>query len=248
MIDLHTHALPYIDDGASDPQVTAEILKMEWEQGVREVLFTPHYYGKRSIEEFLDKRKKGLESIQDVIPAGMKTRVGAEVLLTGVNDPTDDAICALAIEGTKYVLIELPFQKWRESLLDRISDFVEETGYTPIIAHVERYVEVLKNPSILTYFTEMGCLIQVNVDTFLDKRLKRFAFALLKKGMVHCLGTDAHNATTRGVHYAEAKNAILDKGLEAEWNGIQWCMQKVVKGEAVLLPSATLRKFGPWYF
>lgn len=248
MIDLHTHALPYIDDGASSPQVSAEILQMELEQGVHEVVFTPHYYGKRSIDEFLKKRQKGLDSIKDLIPEGMRVRVGAEILLTGLNDPTDEAICALAIEGTKYVLLELPFQKWRENLLERIADFIAETGYTPIIAHVERYVEVLKNPSILTYFTDLGCLIQVNTTAFLHKRLKGFAFALLKKGLVHCLGTDAHNTSTRGVDYAEAKNAILKKGMDAEWNGIQWCMQKVLKGESVLLPCQTVRKFGPWYF
>ncbi len=248
MIDIHTHALPNIDDGATDPQISKEILQMEWEQGVREVVFTPHYYGKCSVDEFLQKCQTALDSIRADIPAGMKIRLGAEVLLTGVNDPTDEAICALAIEGTKYVLLELPFKRWRESLLDRIADFIAETGYTPIIAHVERYTEALKNPSILTYLIELGCLLQVNTSTFLDRRLKGFAFALLKKGMVHGLGTDAHNITNRSVDYAEAKNAILKKGMDAKWNGIQWCMQQVLKGEAVLLTAPRIRKFAWWYF
>ena len=248
MIDLHTHALPNIDDGASNPQETIEILKVELEQGVTEVVFTPHYYGKCSGEEFIEKRQKAFDSIKDNIPEGMKVRLGAEVLLTGVNDPSDETICSLAIEGTKYVLIELPFQCWRDSLLEKIADFIAETGYTPIIAHVERYMEVLKNPSMLTYLAELGCLIQVNTTAFLEKRLKQFAFTLLRKGLVHCLGTDAHNTTTRGVDYAEAKNAILKKGMDAEWNGVQWCMQKVLNGESVLLPCATLHKFLVWFF
>ena len=248
MIDLHTHILPNVDDGSSSVQETAELMQVELEQGVNEVVFTPHYYGKRSVEEFIAKRNKSFENIKNHIPEGLKVRMGAEVLLTGLNDPSDDAICQLAIEGTKYVLIELPFQKWRESLLDKIADFIAETGYTPIIAHVERYVEALKNPSILTYLVDLGCLIQVNTSAFLDKHFKRFVFALLKKGMVHCLGTDAHNTTTRSVDYAEAKNAIFKKGLEAEWNGVQWCMQKVLNGEAVLLPCTTIKKFAFWYF
>ena len=248
MIDLHTHILPNVDDGASNAQVSAQLLQMEFEQGVTQVALTPHYYGRRSVDEFLEKRKKALDSIMPYVPTGMKVIVGAEVLLTGVNDPTDDALCALAIENTKYVLFELPFQRWRESLLERIADFIEETGYTPIIAHVERYVEVLKNPSILTYLAELGCLIQVNTSAFLDKRMKRFAFALLKKGLVHCIGTDAHNVENRTVDYAEAKCAIEKKGMLAEWNGVQWCMQKVINGELVLLPCKTVRKFGVWYF
>lgn len=248
MIDLHTHILPDMDDGAANAQVSATLLQMEAEQGVTKVVFTPHYYGKRSVENFLEKRQAATETIRSSIPENVRVYAGAEVLMTGVNDPSDDALCQLAIEGTKYVLFELPFQRWRESLLDRIADFIEETGYTPIIAHVERYVEVLKNPSVLTYLAELGCLIQVNTSAFLDKRLKRFAFALLKKGMVHCIGTDAHNAETRTVDYAQAKNLIYKKGLEAEWNSIQWCMQKVLNGENVLLPCQTLKKFGIWYF
>ncbi len=248
MIDLHTHALPYIDDGAENAQVALGILQMEKEQGVHEVVFTPHYYGRRSVEEFLQQRKKGLESIQDCIPEGMRVRMGAEILLTGVNDPSDETICKLAIEGTKYVLIELPFQKWRDSLLTRISDFIAETGYTPIIAHVERYMEVLKNPSVLSYFIEMGCLIQVNTSVFTGKRLKRFAVALLKKGLMHCLGTDAHNTTTRIVDYEDAKKFVLKKGMDAEWNSVQWYMQQVLKGEPVLVPSQRLHKFLFWYF
>lgn len=248
MVDFHTHILPYIDDGAKDADMSIGLLKMEQEQGVNCVLLTPHYYGKQSLEDFLEKRKKGFESIKDNIPKGLQTRLGAEVLLTGINDPNDETICTLAIENTKYVLIEMPFQRWRESLLDRIANFIEETGYTPIIAHVERYVEALKNPAILTYLAELGCLIQVNASAFLDKRMKRFAFALLKKGLVHCIGTDAHNLDTRTVDYAEAKNVICKKKLEAEWNATQWCMQKILNDEKVLLPCPTVRKFGVWYF
>ena len=248
MVDFHTHILPYIDDGAKDADVSLTLLKMEAEQGVNCVLLTPHYYGKQSLADFLEKREKGYASIQANIPSGMQTRLGAEVLLTGVNDPKDETICALAIEKTKYVLIELPFQRWRESLLDRITEFIEETGYTPIIAHVERYVEALKNPAILTYLAEIGCLIQVNASAFLDKRLKGFAFTLLKKGLVHCIGTDAHNESARSVDYAAAKNAVLKKKMEAEWNGVQWCMQKILNNEKLLLPCATVRKFAFWYF
>ena len=248
MVDFHTHILPNIDDGAKDANVSATLLKMEAEQGVRCVLFTPHYYGKQSLAGFLEKREKGYASIKANIPSGMQTRLGAEVLLTGINDPTDDTICALAIEKTKYVLIEMPFQRWRESVLERIANFIEETGYTPIIAHVERYVEVLKNPAILTYLAELGCLIQVNASAFLDKRVKGLVFALLKKGLVHCIGTDAHNLDTRSVDYAAAKYAVCKKKMEAEWNGVQWCMQKILNNEKILLPCPMVRKFMFWYF
>ncbi len=249
MIDIHTHILPGIDDGADDTSVSAEILSMEAAQGVKEVVFTPHYYGKVTAEEFLSKRKAAYERVKSVLPRGMKTRCGAEIFLTGVNDPTDETICALAIEGTKYVLFELPDStRWSQRLLDRISDFMEETGYTPIIAHVDRYKETLENPEMVTYLVQMGCLIQLNTDAFIKKPIRRFAIALLKHGLVHCIGTDAHSAGRRAPNYDEAKEFIRRKRRMDEFNTVQWCMKKILAGEALRNPYGRVKKWGKYYF
>ena len=110
MIDVHTHILPGIDDGAKTPSIGAELLRLDLEQGVKEVVFTPHYYGKkRHWKEFLRDRETSFNQIKELVPAGMKTRLGAEVFMSGINDPTNEGLCALAIEGTKCVLMEFPF-------------------------------------------------------------------------------------------------------------------------------------------
>lgn len=249
MIDIHTHILPNIDDGADDTSASAELLQMEAEQGVKEVVFTPHYYGKKTVEEFLEKREIARKSIEEYIPRGMKVRCGAEILLTGINDPTDEVICSLAIEGTKCVMFELPFSsRWSERLLDRISDFIAETGYTPIIAHVERYHEALENPEIITYLAQIGCLIQVNTHAFLNKNTRRFALALMKHGLVHCIGTDAHNTEDRAPDYAEAKEFIRKKNRLDEFTNAQWCMKKILAGESLRNPCGTVKKWGKFYF
>ncbi len=235
MIDIHTHVLPQIDDGAKDVDVAAAMLKEELSQGVRTVLLTSHYYGKRhSPARFLEKRTESFERLKPYIPEGIEVRLGAEVHFTGVNMPQFDALCKLAIEGTKYILIELPFRKvWSTRLMERLEDFIGETGYTPIIAHVERYMDVLKNPSLVTEFVKMGCLIQVNADSFWDKHTRGFTRALLKKGLVHCIGTDAHNLEERAPTMAKAKETLEKAGFSAAWDRSQEIMQNVLEGGQV---------------
>lgn len=249
MIDIHTHVLPNIDDGAEDISVSAELLRLAVNQGVKEIVFTPHYYGKNTVEEFIAQRNAAMDKIRDTLPNGMKARMGAEVLLTGVNDPTDERLCSLAIEGTKCVLVEFPYAgKISQRLFDRLADFVSETGYSPIVAHIERYEEILQNPAIASWLAKLGCFIQVNTSAFIDKRSRRFVFALLKHGLVHCVGTDAHDIGLRGYDYAEAENAILKKGFVDEWTEIQWCMKRILAGEAVLKTYGQVRKIGKFYF
>ena len=249
MIDVHTHILPNIDDGASSVSVSQQLLALEAEQGVKELVFTPHYYGKRTVSEFLALRANAVDQIRIFMPEGMKFRSGAEVHLTGINDPSDEALCELAIEGTKCVLVEFPFSTaWSDRLLERVGSFIADTGYTPIVAHAERYAEVLSSPSVVFELVRMGCLIQLNTRAFLEKNTRRFAFALLKHGLAHCIGTDTHDTETRAPDYKAAEAAVCQAGYEAEWTELQWCMRMVLAGEAVRKPFSPVKKFGKFYF
>lgn len=246
MIDMHTHILPHIDDGAKDSTMSAFMLKKEVKEGVKTVVLTSHYYGrKHGPARFLERRASAFERIKDKIPEGLEVRLGAEVHFTGVNVAEHDELCKLAIDGTKYILIEFPFtEKWTYELLDRLAEFIGETGYTPIIAHVERYREVQKRLAYITELIEMGCLIQVNTSAFLDKKDKKLAYALLKNGMVHCIGTDTHDLESRAPNYAEAYEAVKKAGFEGEWSTIQENMQKILADEEVqVTPPKLLKKF-----
>ena len=241
MIDFHTHILPNIDDGAKSVSVSTALLELEVMQGVREIVFTPHYYGKRPIEQFLAVRDEALRQIQPFIPDGIKIRTGAEVYFTGVNDPNFENLCALAIAGTKCVMLEFPFKMgWSARMFDRVEKFIAETGYTPVIAHLERYDEVLKKPALATALAEMGCLLQLNTNAFLRKDTQKFAFAMLKHGLVHCLGTDTHNMEGRAPDYAEAQTA--------EWAKAQLDMRKALDGELVIPAFTPVKKLFKWYF
>ncbi len=235
MIDLHTHILPHMDDGAKDSSVTAAILRNEVEQGVQALVFTPHYYCReRTPEQFLEKRNRMFQHIKPLIPENLEVRLGCELHFTGLNMPEVEELCKLGIEGTNYILLEFPFTTvWSGELLDRVNDFIVDADYTPIIAHVERYGEVQKNPAFASELVDMGCLLQVNVNSFLDKHEKKLAFALMEHGLVHCLGTDTHNNEQRAPRYLEAKQAILAAGFNAQWEQAQENMRAILDNEEV---------------
>ena len=233
MIDIHTHILPHLDDGARNTEMSVAMLNSLYQQGVKTVVFTPHYYGKRSSPpEFVKRRNNMFEHIRAQIPEGMETRLGTEVHFTGINMPEIDELCKLAIEGTKYILVEFPFTTgWTGELMRGLADFIQDTGYTPIIAHAERYPQVQKKPSLISTFMDMVCLIQVNAPSFLDKRERKLAFALLKHGFVHCLGSDSHNMSERAPDFTAAKAVVKEAGLEDMWKRAEDIMEKILTNQ-----------------
>lgn len=241
MIDIHTHILPRFDDGAKDGQTSFEMLKAEYAQGVKTVVLTSHFYGrKHSPKHFLQKRAASFARIKEDIPDGLNVRLGAEVHFSGINLSDCEELCTLAIEGTKCILLEFPFtHKWTDELMDNLAEFISETGYTPIIAHIERYREVLKRPAYVTELVNMGCLIQVNARSFTEKKEKGFAFALLKKGLVHCIGSDAHDLEIRSPDLLTAKAEIEKAGLADQWERAQNVMQEILDGKQPRFESET---------
>ncbi len=249
MIDMHTHVLPDLDDGAKNEQEAAKLMRLDYAQGVRELVFTPHYYGrKRSIERFLSQRAEAAEKIRAHVPAGLKTRLGAEVHLTGINDPDNESLCKLAIEGTKCVLVEFPFEeRWHKNLLSKLFRFMADTGCRPIVAHIERYQEIARNPMLVNFLVEMGCFIQLNTGAFLEKRTQKLAFLLLKHGLVHCLGTDTHNEAERVPDYEKAKELVKEKGFSKEWTLVQTRMRQILRNQNVENSCTPIKKVFWWY-
>lgn len=251
MTDLHSHILPGIDDGAKDVETSVKLLKIEQEQGVKTIVFTPHYYGKtRSPEEFLQARTQAYESIKTQIPDGIDVRLGAEVYFSGSRIPYAQSLQPLAIEGTDYILLEFPCTRgWGKYLLKYLERFIDETGLTPIIAHVERYEEIRRKPKLLTELIHLGCLLQVNVSAFLHKEDKKFAFAMLKKGYVHCLASDAHNLDSRLPEFTAAKKVFNEEKQRLAWEIAQENMRLILGNQPVYASyEKPIKKFLTFYY
>lgn len=245
MIDFHTHILPGIDDGAKDVSVSAAMLETEKEQGVNEIVLTPHYYGKfYSPTDFVRRRAAAYEKLLAVAAGEFFFTLGAEIHFS--DTLSVNAECRkLAIGDTRYALVELPFgEKWSGSLLTRLRYFMDETELTPVIAHICRYPQLRKNPEALLRLAEMGCLLQVNASAFCDKDSSGFAFAALKHNLVHCLGSDCHNVTDRAPDLKRAEEAIAQAGYADRLEEIGRIMKCVTEDRLVKCAAATpVKKF-----
>ncbi len=250
MVDLHTHILPAMDDGAKDVQTSVEMLKSLQRDGVTDVVLTPHFYMRRQRpESFLRKRKEAFEQLLSVVPTGMNLHLGAETefseVLAGYEKRKE-----LCIDGGRYILIELPFSgEYKQGVLPKIERFVYDTGLTPIIAHVERYPSIRKAPALVAELINVGCLIQVNTTSILESRAGGLEDALLRNGQVHLIGTDCHDMENRKPNYAAAIARIEQRYGKESVSVLTDTAARVIRGERIYAESGRKirRLFGRYY-
>lgn len=198
MIDFHAHVLPGIDDGSDSVETSLDMLAESRRRGVRVVVATPHCYllERDTLQDFLKRRnnsfrllKKAMESEQRSMP---ELRLGCELRL--VKDASEvQGIEGLCIEGTNYILLEMPYTKWSNDLYDCIYS-LQLKGMKPIMAHIERFFDK-KNE--FCNLRSLDVCFQVNAESFSDPITKHCIPELFKMGMLQLLGTDMHNMTSR---------------------------------------------------
>ena len=195
MIDIHTHILPGIDDGSSSIEETLGMLKVMAESGIKKVVATPHYYpDTMTVEKFLENRQSAFEKIKGKIPEGIEVVLGAEVMI-GLDMHKED-IPKLVIEGTDYLLVEMPYGRWDPWVFDEIFRISAKHGVNVIIAHIDRYVNIARKEDIDNIF-KFNLKYQVNIDNLGGIFKISPAVKMLKSGAVHFVGSDCHNMSTR---------------------------------------------------
>ncbi len=197
--DLHCHILPGIDDGARNTEVSLELLRKQKNEGVDQIVFTPHFNADHiTIDKFAENRAQALERLKaekEFSEMGISYKLGAEIYYT--IDLPNMNLDELCFQGTDYVLIELPTQA-RPHGLRRTFGTIVSNGYTPIIAHVERYSYMLSDPSVLYELIEMGCLAHINAEALIKKtRATGMVAYFVRKGLVQFLCTDCHSPHRR---------------------------------------------------
>ena len=204
MTDLHTHILPGMDDGSPDVETSLAMLRAQRDQGVDTVALTSHFY--RSHERpssFLRRRLEAMEQLEDALrgldPAERDSLprlvLGSEVAWVPHMDewPELEQLC---YEGTKYILLEPSFRTWHESFLREVYDFMNQTGLTPVIAHIDRYYRRQPREMVEALF-RMGIPIQLSAEELLHFSTRGKAMGLLKDRRTRILISDCHNTTDR---------------------------------------------------
>lgn len=214
MVDFHSHFLHNIDDGSSSIHETIRMLKYMREQHIDAVIATPHFYPVRiSIDQFLSRRERAVDELlaetkfDDKI--GIKFILGAEVAYySGIS--LNERIEDLCIKGTKYLLLELPYCAWTDSMFNEVFQ-LSQKGVTPIIAHVERYHRFHDVAALAERLKDNKALIQVNADFFTGFFNRTKAIKMFDNYLIDLIGSDSHNMTNRSPNLGQALEYIKGK-------------------------------------
>lgn len=208
MIDVHTHVLPGIDDGAQNIQETLIMLNEAYTAGFSDIITTSHYIdGHFDVNK--SDRKVLIDSIQELLKNKINLHNGAEAYISPdlVEFYNNQTIPTLA--GSRYVLFELPMNSDILYLNEIITELINN-DYIPIIAHPERYKSVQMNFDKAVQMIQKGALLQCNYGSFIGDyghEAQKTAVKLLKTDKISFLGSDAHRCESIYSQIGE----VLDK-------------------------------------
>ncbi|MCF2876589.1 MULTISPECIES: tyrosine-protein phosphatase [unclassified Tenacibaculum] len=196
-IDIHSHLLPGIDDGAKDLENSISLITKMYSYGIKNFITTPHVLGdvypnsSRVIQEKLEVvklelKKQGFDDI--------KINAAAEYMM-------DEQFVERLKEGDiltlkdNYILVEMSYFNAPYNLYDVLFE-IQLKGYKPVLAHPERYNFYHKDFQNFYKLKKAGCVFQLNLLSLTEqygKGVQKTAQKLLNENMYDFVGTDTHH-------------------------------------------------------
>ena len=234
-IDLHSHILPQLDDGSDSVEMSLAMLYQMAEQGVDVVCATSHYYAKySSIPAFCERRAEALERLSSVLTAELpRVLPAAEVAYFPHMEEQD--LMPLCIQGTRTLMLEMPFSDWTGLQLETVEALVLDCRYDVVLVHPERFCFSKSNRHKLKKLAELPIGLQVNAGSLLRWGTRRLALDLLQMAQYPLLGSDCHNLTSRPPNLKEGRKVVMQKLGEAFLKKIDWY------GEWITTPAAEVK-------
>ena len=220
VIDLHTHILPGVDDGARTLDDALGMARAAVADGIRVVAATPHV--RDDFPTTAATMERGVAELRQALAAAgvaLDVRPGGEIALGELDRLGPDGLARFGLGGNPaYVLLEFPYVGWPLALAGRVHDLVAR-GVTPVLAHPERNADVQAQPERLRPLVLGGALVQVtaaSLDGRTGKRTRQAGLVLVRAGLAHLVASDAHTSAVRGIGLTEAARAVGDAAL-ARW-------------------------------
>ncbi|CQR46220.1 Tyrosine-protein phosphatase YwqE [Paraliobacillus sp. PM-2] len=213
MIDIHSHILPNIDDGAKHMEESVAMARAAVAEGIHTIIATPHHKNgrydntKEMILPLVDQLNTRLqqEEIPLTVLAGQESRIYGEMI-----EDYEQGIVLPLNETTRYVFVEFPSNDVPRYAKQLMFD-MQVNDLKPIIVHPERNKAIMEDPSILYEFVRNGTLTQItaaSVTGHFGKKIKKFTHELIESNLTHFIASDAHNTSTRGFRMQEANQVI----------------------------------------
>jgi protein-tyrosine phosphatase len=220
VIDLHSHILPWLDDGARDLGESVVMARSMARDGIQVVAATPH------VRHDYPTTPEGMnEALQRVLTeiseAGIEidVRGGGEISLEYLPLLDATTLARFGLGGNpRLLLIEYPYTGHAPSLADDC-ERLRLDGFVPVIAHPERSRHIQERPTDLTSVVEAGAVVQLtaaSVDGRSGRACASTAHRLLRLELAHLIASDAHGSEVRESGLSRAARAIGGGGL-ANW-------------------------------
>lgn len=208
MIDIHSHILHGIDDGAKTPEDSMAMAQAAIQEGITTIVASPHHKN-GNYDNYKTDILHHVQALNDLFQAhaiDLKVLPGQEVRIYGevTEDITADEI--LPVNHTKYILIEFPRTSVPRYAAQLFYD-MQVAGYIPVIVHPERNEVLMQDHEKMYEFVKRGALTQITAASLVGKfgkETQTFTHQLIQANLTHFLASDAHNTTSRGFCMQEA--------------------------------------------
>jgi len=211
MIDIHSHILPGVDDGAPDLGVALSMLEASVLDGVKTQVLTPHMHPGRYDNQIgaLQKNFEVFSAEVEQAGIGIELKLAAEIHIRPdipLLAKSGKLLWLGSWDGAKVFLLEFPFNQIPHGSLNLIQWLVKH-NIKPLLAHPERYQTFQSSPDKLSEYLAAGCLTQLTTSSLTGQFGKDSYLAaeyFLKNGMAHFIASDSHNLDRRAPGLSEA--------------------------------------------
>jgi protein-tyrosine phosphatase len=214
-IDIHCHMLPQLDDGAKSMEQTSKMLEIAYREGIRTIIATPHYREERFTNP-LQKVEETCQKVREIASIDypdLTIYLGSEIYYSHetVRLLGEKRIPTMA--DSMYVLVEFSPMAEYQYIKNGLQEILL-AGYSPILAHVERYLQVVRDLHRVGELIDMGIYMQVNAMSItgeMGRTYQKTVKKLLKMNYVHLVATDSHSDRTRAPRMQECARYLEKK-------------------------------------
>ncbi len=217
-IDIHSHVLPGVDDGAETFNDACEIMQQAYASGTTVMTVTPHYNNISQCHKRL-KKQEAVEKYRELKKAAAEKGIpvtlflGSELLVDENIDYMFRHDEFITLNGSRYMLTEFAFDKDIKEVSSHI-DSLLSYGIVPVIAHPERYNFFINNYSAIIDTVEKGCIFQINKGSPLGQYgpdSQETAIWMLNNDCVHVIASDCHSSTLRNSDMSDIYSWMLER-------------------------------------
>ena len=238
-VDIHIHLLFDVDDGAKTEQQMREMLDTAYADGTRTICATPHfhpgYFGdnRNAVEDAFTKLKKYAKKYSDLqLCLGNELRYSPNCF-----DWLNNGNC-MPLNGNRYVLVDFLESDDSEYIVSSVLKLLN-AGYTPILAHAERYENFHRDMREIMYLQECGVVIQVDAQSLFGgwgRGAKQRSRRMMENYLADVIASDAHDVLDRSPQMSACYDYAVNKC------GEEYAERIFLKNPLDILKNSDIRK------